>query len=141
MPFTELARDITHDIQAAEQCLLLDMSIVEIPFIELAHDVGQDIEAPQKFRPRAFKTHLWHRDCPKGGRYIYVARDPIDIALSFFRFFEGWFFEPGEVAVDEFVKRCAKPTSSAHHLCMCMCMCMCMCKCMCMCIYLYAYMQ
>jgi hypothetical protein len=120
--------------------LFLDISIVEIPFIELAHDVGQDIEAPQKYKPRAFKTHLWYRDCPKGGRYIYVARDPMDVALSFFRFFEGWFFEPGEVAVDEFVKRCGKPTPQPT-MCVCMCLCMCTCMFLCVnvCVYMYIY--
>ena len=31
-------------------------------------------------------------------------RDPHDVALSFFSFFEGWFFQPGEVSLDEFVR-------------------------------------
>ena len=32
-----------------------------------------------------------------GSKYIVVVRDPHDVAMSFFTFFEGWFFQPGEV--------------------------------------------
>eukprot|EP00959_Pyramimonas_sp_CCMP1952_P212021 4437117-Pyramimonas_sp.AAC.1 len=54
---------------------------------------------------RVYKTHLWYEHCPKGARYIWVVRDPLDVAISFYRFFEGWFFEPGEVQLDEFMEQ------------------------------------
>lgn len=38
-------------------------------------------------------------------RYIVVVRNPADVAVSFFRFFQGWFFQPGEVGMDEFVRQ------------------------------------
>lgn len=83
-----------------------DMDFAEItevvPWIELAHDIGIDIMAPQVAAPRAFKSHLGWDEIPKGGRYIVVLRDPVDAMLSFYRFFEGWFFEPGSIALDEF---------------------------------------
>lgn len=87
-----------------------------VPFIELAHDQGQDLEKPQfgqdRGLPRCFKTHAWEPHCPKvrcgmwcvaledtrapltalllqGGKYIVVVREPKDVALSFYKFFEG----------------------------------------------------
>jgi len=77
---------------------------VPVPWIEMAHDLGQDLNADQGYTPRAFKTHCWYDHCPKGAKYIVVVRDPHDVAVSFFSFFQGWFFEPGEVSIDEFVQ-------------------------------------
>lgn len=75
-----------------------------VPWIELAADLGQTLDSQQVAEPRCFKTHCWYDHCPKGARYIVVVRDPTDVALSFFNFFQGWFFTPGEVSVSEFVK-------------------------------------
>lgn len=76
-----------------------------VPWIELAADQGQDLEAPQVAEPRCFKSHCWYDHCPKHpeARYIIVVRNPADVALSFFKFFQGWFFEEGEVDLDVFV--------------------------------------
>ena len=85
-----------------------DMSFGEIteavPWIEMAHDLGLDAEAEQAANPRAFKTHLTWHDVPKGGRYIAIVRHPYDVALSLYRFMEGWFFEPGSISLDTFVR-------------------------------------
>lgn len=51
------------------------------------------------------QTHAWRPHCPKGARYVHVSRDPADVAVSFFKFFEGWFFEAGHVSLDEFVRQ------------------------------------
>lgn len=80
-----------------------------VPWLELAYDQGQDLRAPQPFEAetggmRVFKSHAWERHCPKGCKYIVVVRDPCDVALSFFNFFQGWFFEPGDLSVDAFVQ-------------------------------------
>jgi len=84
-----------------------DMDFAEIteavPWLELAHDMGLDIHSPQKARPHAFKSHLAWDEVPKGARYIVVLRDPADAFLSYFRFFEGWFFEPGSISMEAFV--------------------------------------
>ena len=45
--------------------------------------------------PRAFKTHCWEPHCPKGGRHIVCMRDPADVAVSFYHFFEDWLFPRG----------------------------------------------
>lgn len=76
-----------------------------VPFVEMAADVGVHLEAEQVAAPRCFKTHCWEPHVPKGGRYVWVLRDPVDTALSFHRFFEGWFFQHGEVGVEEFVEQ------------------------------------
>ena len=85
-----------------------DMEFVEIneviPYLEVAHDLHQDLLAEQKAFPRCYKTHCWYDHCPKGGRYIVCLREPCAVAYSFFKFFEGWYFQPGEVSLDEFVR-------------------------------------
>ena len=49
-------------------------------------DCGQDLNADQGFRPRCYKSHETYEEVGKGGRYIYVARDPKDAFYSFFKF-------------------------------------------------------
>lgn len=88
-----------------------DMSFEEInlviPCLEMAYDSGYtNLDAPQGHHPRLYKTHAWYRDCPKGPgvKYIYMVRDPIDAAVSFFHFLSGWFFEPGTIRLNEFIR-------------------------------------
>ena len=70
------------------------------PWLETAYDVGWDLEAPQVATPRVYKSHAsWH-NIPKGGRYICSFRHYHDAFLSFYRFFEGWFFEPGTISLE-----------------------------------------
>jgi hypothetical protein len=75
-----------------------------VPWIEMAYDLGQDIDAEQAALPRAFKSHLNGNDVQKGCRYIVVIRDPRDVAVSSYRFLEGWFFETGSIALDPFLR-------------------------------------
>ena len=85
-----------------------DMDFSEItevvPWINLAGDLGLDLEGEQKANPRAFKSHENWDNTPHNCRYIYVVRDPIDSAVSFYNFMNGWFLEPGTVALDEFIE-------------------------------------
>lgn len=74
-----------------------------VPWLESAVDLGIDLDADQPGSLRAFKTHLTVPELPAGARCIYALRDPKDVAVSFFRFFEGWMFEPGSIALDTFV--------------------------------------
>jgi len=73
-----------------------------VPWLEVAHDLGLDIHGPQVAPIRAYKSHLNWDDIPKGGRYIYSVRDPKDVLVSFYHFFEGWFFEPGSIPIEDF---------------------------------------
>ena len=85
-----------------------DMDFDEItaaaPWIEMAHDMGIDLDADQAAEPRAFKTHWRGDEVPQGCRYIVVIRDPRDVAVSFYHFFEDWMFESGSIALDEFIR-------------------------------------
>ncbi len=73
------------------------------PWIEVAYDVGWDLEGPQVAEPRIFKSHLsWH-DVPKGGRYICSFRRANEAIVSFYRFFEGWMFEPGTISMETLI--------------------------------------
>jgi hypothetical protein len=73
-----------------------------VPWLETAHDLGLDLEAPQP-EPRAFKSHMNWDDVPKGGRYIVSFRNPIDRFVSFYRFFEGWWFERGTITFSDYM--------------------------------------
>lgn len=75
-----------------------------VPWIETSPALGIDLNAPQKAWPRGFKSHLSWDAIPKGGRYIVSIRDPRDVAVSMFKFMEGWFLEPGTVDINEFTK-------------------------------------
>lgn len=85
-----------------------DMNFGEItdvvPWIELAFDVGWDIVGEQKAKPRTYKTHFDYGVMPKGGRYIWVVRDPKDTAVSFYNFMNGWILEQDAVSIDDFVQ-------------------------------------
>jgi Sulfotransferase domain len=101
---------ICHQLRSAHQGG--DMSFDEIsrviPWLELAADQGQDLNAPQygddQDCPRFFKSHAWERDCPKFPKVIVVIRRPEDVLVSFYEFFEDWFFEPGMIDMDSFAR-------------------------------------
>lgn len=78
-----------------------DMDFAEItqvvPWIEMAYDMGIDLTADHRGEPRAFKTHYAFHETPEDARHIYIIRDPRDVAVSMYHFFEGWFFVPGTI--------------------------------------------
>lgn len=74
------------------------------PWLEVAHDIGWDLTANQVAEPRVFKSHLSWYDVPKGGRYIVSFRHPQEALVSFYRFFEGWLFEPGSISLDSLAR-------------------------------------
>ena len=91
-----------------------------VPWLETSLDMGVDLRARQKAWPQAFKSHQDWDSVPKGARYIYVIRDPKDVAISFYHFFEGWLFEPGTIDlktfVEEFLLDGTRSGSYAGHL-------------------------
>lgn len=116
---TTWVQQICHQIRCCEYSSVslqtnISMDFEEIsavvPWIELAHDLGQDLtaEQPPDFGtsnlPRLFKTHCWYNHCPRFPKTIVILRDPCDVLLSFYRFFEGWFFEPGSIDLDTFAE-------------------------------------
>lgn len=100
---TTWLQQVVHGLRSSGDMDFEEIGVV-VPWLESAIDIGIDPEAEQRWCPRAFKAHLdWDR-VPKGGRYITSFRDPKTVLPSFHRFFEGWFFEPGTISVEEFAR-------------------------------------
>jgi len=99
---TTWLQQIAHGLRTRGSMDFDEISAVT-PWIEVAYDVGWDLEAPQVAEPRLFKSHVsWH-DIPKGCRYIVSFRHYHDAIVSFYRFFEGWFFEPGSISLETLI--------------------------------------
>ena len=101
---TTWLQQIVHTLRTRGDMDFDDISRV-VPWLETSYDLGIDIHAEQKANPRAFKSHLNWQDIPKGGRYIVSIRNPKDVLVSGFRFMEGWFIEPGAIAIDEWAQQ------------------------------------
>jgi hypothetical protein len=107
---TTWMQQICHQIRSADAGGDMDFDEISrvVPWVELAVDQGQDLEAPQygekEGKPRIFKTHLWYDHCPKFQKTIVVLRNPFDVVASFYKFFEGWFFEAGSIDLDTFAE-------------------------------------
>lgn len=100
---TTWLQQIVHSLRSNGDVDFDEISLV-VPWIEPAADLEFDLNTDQPGHPRAFKSHLSWDLVPKGGRYIVSVREPRDAALSVYRFFEGWFFEPGAIDIDTFVR-------------------------------------
>lgn len=98
---TTWLQQIFHTLRTRGDMDFDDISRV-VPWIETARVAGIDLDAPQRAEPRGFKSHLAHDALPPGARAIVSLRDPKDALVSFHRFMEGWFFEPGAVSISEF---------------------------------------
>eukprot|EP00892_Ulva_mutabilis_P007732 jgi/Ulvmu1/5330/UM022_0124.1 len=127
---TTLMQQIVQSLRTGGDMTFEEISLV-IPFIELHHAYSNsDLGGPQPGCIRAFKTHRVKHWCPGGFRkeckYIYVIRNPVDVATSLYHFLEGWIFPRGAVTAEEFVNNvflaageprevCERP-STWHHL-------------------------
>jgi hypothetical protein len=100
---TTWLQQIFHTLRTRGDFDFDDISRV-VPWLETSVIVGLDIEAPQRAEPRGFKSHLPYDMVPKGARYIVSFRDPKDALVSFYRFMEGWFLEPGAVSIADFAE-------------------------------------
>jgi hypothetical protein len=98
---TTWAQQIVHGLRTHGSMDFEEISMV-IPWIERSPLLGIDVNAPQVAEPRAFKTHLPWDLVPKGGKYLYVMRDPNDALLSFYHFMNGVMFERDSVDVEGF---------------------------------------
>lgn len=98
---TTWMQQIVHQLRSNGATDFDEISCV-VPWLESAVDMGIDPGAEQPYAFRAFKCHLLYSDLPKGARYITVFRDPVKVLSSFYRFFEGWWFEEGSISIDDF---------------------------------------
>jgi hypothetical protein len=90
---------MVHSLRTGGDLDFDDISRV-VPWIETAADLGLDLDGAQRGEPRAFKSHLSYDQVPADARYIVSVRDPRDALVSAYRFFEGWFFEPGSIDIE-----------------------------------------
>ena len=117
---TTLLQQITHGLRTRGSMDFDEITAVT-PWLEIASDIGWDLEAPQVAEPRIYKSHSsWH-EVPKGGRYMISFRHPHDAVVSFYRFFEGFYFEPNTISLDALVSwRCPRDKADKqgywHHL-------------------------
>ena len=96
---TTWLQQMAHSLRTGGDLDFDDISVV-VPWIETASDLGLDLDAAQRGEPRVFKSHLAFDEVPSGARYIISVRDPRDALVSAYRFFEGWFFEPGSIDIE-----------------------------------------
>jgi hypothetical protein len=100
---TTWLQQIFHTLRTRGDMDFDDISRV-VPWIETSARLGIDLNGRQKAAPRGFKSHLGWDEVPKGARYIVSFRDPRDALVSMYKFMEGWFIEPGTVALEEFAR-------------------------------------
>lgn len=69
----------------------------------MALDCGQRLDESQVATPRLFKSHERFETVCKGGKYIYVAREPLDAFVSFYHFLPDYMgIGPNEISMSEF---------------------------------------
>ena len=74
-----------------------------VPWDICAGDCDQDLNDEQVANPRLFKSHEAYEYVPKGAKYIYVSREPLDAFVSFFHFLPAYMgIKPGELTMGEF---------------------------------------
>ncbi len=98
---TTWVQQIVHSLRTNGSMDFSEISLI-IPWYESAAFLGIDINAEQLAEPRAFKTHLPWDKVPKGGRYIYVVRNPADALVSYYHYMNGVMFERGTIELEEF---------------------------------------
>ena len=71
------------------------IAIARVPFLELVtHTVAAEVQPDitTMSSPRLLKTHLIYNAIPKGAtedtkcKYVYIARNPKDVVVSYFKF-------------------------------------------------------
>jgi hypothetical protein len=98
---TTMLQQALHTLRTGGDMDFDDISRV-VPWIEMSPMLGIDLNGPQRAEPRLFKSHLSYTRVPKGARYVVSLRDPKDAFVSMLRFMEGWFIEPGAIAMEQF---------------------------------------
>ena len=99
---TTWLQQIAHTLRSGGDMDFDDISRVS-PWIEVADALGIDLDAEQGWEPRLYKSHYSYTVVPKGCRYIVSFREPQAVMRSYYKFYEGWLFEPGTVSLDEYL--------------------------------------
>jgi hypothetical protein len=59
-----------------------------VPWTAMAALCCQTLTDPQKYNPRLFKSHEDWTTVPKGGKYVYVVRNPPEVIVSYYEFLQ-----------------------------------------------------
>lgn len=100
---TTWLQQIAHGLRSGGDMGFEEISYV-VPCIDYAPAMGLDLNADHGFEPRVYMTHATWDDAPAGGRYICAFRDPKTVIVSYYRFLEDWFFEPGVIDLTAFAR-------------------------------------
>ena len=65
-----------------------------MPWDIIALDCGQNCNDEQIRSPRLFKSHETYDKIAKGGKYVYVSREPADALVSFYKFLPAYMHAP-----------------------------------------------
>lgn len=99
---TTWLQQIVHSLRSGGDMNFDDISRIS-PWIEVADALGIDLDEDQGWEPRAYKSHYNYIAVPKGAKYLVSFREPQATLLSYYRFYEGWLFEPGTVTIEEYL--------------------------------------
>lgn len=81
------------------------LAIVKAFHVSSKHMLGLAIVLKVRFpSKRRLITQSRTDESRIGCKTIVVLRDPYDVVVSFFKFFEGWFFEEGTIPIDDFAR-------------------------------------
>ena len=77
------------------------------PWTVFAHELNIPLGGPQVGAgPRIYKSHENYDQVPKGGKYIYVVRNPQDVCVSFYHFLISFVgLSEADISIDEFIQR------------------------------------
>ena len=98
-------QQICHALRTQGDTTFEEISNV-VPWLETCEDIGVDVNGEQVCKPRLFKTHAWRphlKHTSKEAKYILITRDPVDSAISFYNFLNGWFFKKDTISIDTFL--------------------------------------
>lgn len=104
---TTMMQQMFHQLRMCAATGSGDMDFDDIsrmtPWEDTAIQLDFDMTAEQRAAPRGFKSHREYDRLPAGMRYVVTLRDPHETYHSFYRFFEGYLFEPGSISLEEFL--------------------------------------
>lgn len=103
---TTMMQQMFHQLRMGVATGAGDMDFDDIsamtPWEDTARLIDLDMNGEQRAAPRGFKSHREYERLPPGMRYVVTLRDPKQTFVSFHRFFDGWHFERGALALDDF---------------------------------------
>jgi hypothetical protein len=103
---TTWVQQIAHGLRSGGD-MNFDEIDVATPWTICALDCKLDLNAEQAFHPRLYKSHESETKIAKGGKYIYVARNPESVLFSFHQFVVDYcgLSPETDIGIDEFADK------------------------------------